>query len=146
MIDDGTVKQKLQAMADLYDSMLQPLTACEEAERATLRHAANRIASLEAENERLSTDLKVALFGQGHLRDLKDNAQSMCEQLRAENARLREALSTIEKAPAWGYPDKFDIVPSGIRMLARDALEPAKEWRDNGTRAIADDAITGRRA
>lgn len=39
-----------------------------------------------------------------------------------EIARLREALAKIERAPAWGYPDKWETTPAEVRQIARAAL------------------------
>lgn len=36
--------------------------------------------------------------------------------------RLREALEKIERAPAWGYPDRWETTPAEVRQLARAAL------------------------
>lgn len=43
---------------------------------------------------------------------------------------LAEALGEIEKAPAWGYPDKWETTPAQVRILARQALTSYKEQRD----------------
>lgn len=48
------------------------------------------------------------------------------EALEAEVKRLREALETIEKAPAWGYPEKWETTPAEVRQLARKALGASK--------------------
>ncbi len=34
----------------------------------------------------------------------------------------REALEKIERAPAWGAPDRWETTPAEVRQLARDAL------------------------
>ena len=41
----------------------------------------------------------------------------------AEIERLRAVLSKIEKAPAWGAPEKWETTPAEVRQLARAALE-----------------------
>lgn len=43
---------------------------------------------------------------------------------------LAGALEEIERAPAWGYPDKWETTPAQVRILARDALTSYKEQRD----------------
>jgi hypothetical protein len=40
---------------------------------------------------------------------------------------LREALERIEKAPAWGAPDRWETTPFEVRQLARAALSAHKE-------------------
>ena len=42
---------------------------------------------------------------------------------------LAGALEQIEKAPAWGYPDKWETTPAQVRILAREALTSYKEQR-----------------
>ena len=37
--------------------------------------------------------------------------------------RLREALEKIEKAPAWGAPDRWETTPAEVRQIARAALK-----------------------
>ena len=43
---------------------------------------------------------------------------------------LAGALEEIERAPAWGYPDKWETTPAQVRVLARQALASYKEQRD----------------
>jgi len=43
---------------------------------------------------------------------------------------LAGAWGEIEKAPAWGYPDKWETTPAQVRILARQALTSYKEQRD----------------
>lgn len=45
------------------------------------------------------------------------------DTLRADVARLREALRKIADAPAWCYPEKFEVTPAEVRILARAVLE-----------------------
>lgn len=54
------------------------------------------------------------------------SVEARSEALEAENKRLREALETIEKAPAWGYPEKWETTPAEVRQLARKALGASK--------------------
>lgn len=51
-------------------------------------------------------------------------AISTLTRMEAEVGRLREALEKIEKTPAWGAPDFWQVTPSDVRQLARAALNP----------------------
>lgn len=51
-------------------------------------------------------------------------AANRLTRLEAEVGRLRAALEKIEKAPAWGAPDFWQVTPSDVRQLARAALNP----------------------
>lgn len=42
----------------------------------------------------------------------------------AEVARYREVLQRIADAPAWGAPERWEVTPAEVRLLARAALEP----------------------
>lgn len=37
--------------------------------------------------------------------------------------RMREALARIERAPAWGAPDRWETTPAEVRQIAREALD-----------------------
>ena len=43
--------------------------------------------------------------------------------LLARNAELEGALRKIERAPAWGAPDRWETTPAEVRTLARAALK-----------------------
>ncbi len=61
----------------------------------------------------------------GYERDIRDEREvnrRRIEALEAENERYRQALSKIEKAPAWGYPERWETTPAEVRQLARKAL------------------------
>jgi len=51
-------------------------------------------------------------------------AAATLTRMEAEVGRLRAALEKIEKAPAWGAPDFWQVTPSDVRQLARAALNP----------------------
>lgn len=57
--------------------------------------------------------------------DIMREADDALKAKDSEIAKLREALEKIEKAPAWGAPDKWEPTPAEVRQLAREALKEA---------------------
>lgn len=80
-----------------------------------------RIAELETENK----ELDFLLHEGGTWEEQLSKAERERDEARAECERLRAALERIADAPAWGAPHKWEVTPSEVRHLARDALEAA---------------------
>ena len=51
-----------------------------------------------------------------------DRLRAREQELEARVVRLESALSRIEQAPAWGYPERWETTPGEVRQLAREAL------------------------
>lgn len=97
-----------------------------------IAEAAERIKSLLAEVERLSNEkdelAEHAKEGWGHAHRWR----AEYDAAEADRQRMREALEAIERAPAWGYPDKWETTPAEVRQLARAALNPASKEANDG--------------
>jgi hypothetical protein len=69
------------------------------------------------------------------MRDYSEDRWKLIDRLKAAEAalatereraaKMREALEKIEKAPAWGAPDKWETTPAEVRQLARAAIKEA---------------------
>lgn len=81
-----------------------------------------RLDDVERERDALKAECEAQCETMNCQRDLMGKLQREWRAAEARCERLEGALQEIERAPAWGYPERWETTPSEVRQLARAAL------------------------